>query len=215
MSVFEDLATLIEDGAGWLQEVVDGPLRDWARTEWGATILRAMATSLSAGLAPTLGPQLASVAFALPGIARGEPFDEAYWKEFAWRVEKTIEIAGPFIGERLGNELRAGVESLRYRAQEAFPDLPVDQAIRHLGIAVEDLARELGIREDMAAAAVSLGTRVPLPSFDRYDPTTGARRPLVSVRQALAITHTGGSIRSALMGQGAQESMLRWLRAIP
>lgn len=215
MSVFDDLIIIIEGGADWLQGVIDGPMRDWARTEWGATILRAMATSLSGGLAPIVGPQLASVAFALPGIARGEPFDEAYWKEFTWRVEKTIEIAGPLIGERLGNELKAGVESLRHRAQGAFPDLPLDQAIRQLGVAVEDLAQELGLREDMAAAAVSLGKRVPLPSFDRYDPRTGERKPFVSAREALAIAHPGESIRAALAGQGARESMVRWIRAIP
>jgi hypothetical protein len=216
MGLLEDFADLIEGGAEWLKEVIAGPLKDWAGTDVGKTILRAMATSLSGGLANVLGPQLASVAFALPGLARGEAFDEAWWKEFTWRVEKTAEILGPAIAEKIQNELKAAGSKLRTLAAERFPDLPLDQAIDKLSIGVEWLADELGIQDDVAAAALSLGRRRPLPPLEAYDRESGARVPLTSLREAFRRAGVAGSsVRAAIAGQGTQGSVVGWMRSIP
>src|SRR6267142_4323977 len=65
---------------------------DVADSVAGQIILRAFATSLTGALAWKVGPQLATVAFAVPGLAKGDKFTKAWLDEFSWRVQKTAEI---------------------------------------------------------------------------------------------------------------------------
>src|SRR4051812_44237510 len=80
-SPIDDAWNALKDNVPGFQEVSDavdavvtGPVRDFARTSVGRTILSVAAGSLTGGLAPMLGPQLATVAFAMPGMAAGESF---------------------------------------------------------------------------------------------------------------------------------------------
>ena len=191
------------------------PLKEWAHTDVGATVLRAMASSLTAGLAPYRRSPVGECRVRATGLVRGESFDDAWWKEFSWRVEKTAEILGPSIAEQVGNELKAAGAELKRRAQAEFPELPLDEAIRQISPGIEEFAEQLGIHDDIAAAAISLGKRLPLPSRERYDVETGKRIPLVSVRQALAIVGGGDSLRAAMAGSRTGGSVVRWMRSLP
>lgn len=165
-------------GSEWVKGIVNGPLRDFANSAVGKVVLRAMATSLTGGLAGTLGPQLATVAWSLPGLVRGESFDEAWWKEFSWRVEKTAETLGTdAAGKALGDMLKVASDRLMDQAKKAFPTLPVEEGLRRFvnetGLTPEALARELGIRPDVAAAALNLVLREMRFPLGNYAIATG------------------------------------------
>jgi hypothetical protein len=70
-----------------IDAAVSGPVRDFARGPIGRVMFSALASSLTGGLAPILGPQLATVAFALPGLAKGDDFVTAWTQEFAERAK--------------------------------------------------------------------------------------------------------------------------------
>lgn len=165
-------------GSEWVKGIVNGPLRDFANSAVGKVVLRAMATSLTGGLAGTLGPQLATVAWSLPGLVRGESFDEAWWKEFCYRVEKTAETLGSeAAGKALGDMLKVASDRLMDQAKRAFPTLPVEEGLRRFvnetGLTPEALARELGIRPDVAAAALNLVLREMRFPLGNYAIATG------------------------------------------
>jgi len=69
-------------------------VKDFARTPAGMIVFRALATTLGGPLAAVVGPQVASVAWSVPGLARGEDFWTAYAKEFQWRLEQTASYFG-------------------------------------------------------------------------------------------------------------------------
>lgn len=165
-------------GSDWVKGVVNGPLRDFANSAVGKVVLRAMATSMTGGLAATLGPQLASTAWALPGLVRGESFDEAWWKEFSWRAEKTAQTLGSeAAGKAMGDMLKAASDKLMDEARKAFPTLPIEDALRRFvdqtGLTPEALARQLGIRPDVAAAALNLVLREMRYPLGNYGIATG------------------------------------------
>lgn len=132
-------------GASWAKSFVKtatGPVGDFARSEVGQVVLRAIATTMTGGLAPILGPQLATVAWAVPGLAAGDSFTDAWLNEFQWRLKETSEIAGADIGRLLGEQVT------RVLGDEAF------RAAVQAGKSVAELARHFGIREDAAALAI-------------------------------------------------------------
>ena len=103
---FEFAGDVISDAADILVQIpgidwASEQLKDFARTGVGKIVFRALASSLYGPLAPVLGPQLASIAFAVPGLFRGEPFDEAWITEFVDRVQQTADILGPGLMEHL------------------------------------------------------------------------------------------------------------------
>lgn len=67
-------------------------LKDFSRTAIGEWTLRILATFGYYVMAPYLGAQLAAVSFALPGVAKAEPFVESWIKETIDRVVKTINL---------------------------------------------------------------------------------------------------------------------------
>lgn len=69
-------------------------LVDFAKTGVGKTVLKALASSLHGVMAPILGPQLATIAWAAPGLFRGETFSKAWFSEFSERVNQTAAILG-------------------------------------------------------------------------------------------------------------------------
>ena len=67
-------------------------LKDFAKTSFGEWCLRILSTYGYFVMAPYLGSGLAAVSFALPGVAKAEPFVESWITETIDRVIKTINI---------------------------------------------------------------------------------------------------------------------------
>jgi hypothetical protein len=71
MTILGDFEDAIVRGVKALADVVEGPLKDFAQSDVGKTVFRAMATWLTGGLAPILGPQLASARLRCRGSHAG------------------------------------------------------------------------------------------------------------------------------------------------
>lgn len=136
---------------------------DFANSAVGTAVLRAIATMYFGTIAWTIGPQLASVTFALPGIMKGDRFDEAWLTEFKYRVEKTAEILGPGIIDAFGSQLTDTLKRM-------FDEYGIGELVEE---GVQELAKRYNIREDVAAFAMALWNRVQLPPRDAFDPITG------------------------------------------
>ena len=136
---------------------------DFANTAVGTVVLRAIATMYFGGIAWAVGPQLASVVWALPGIMKGDRFDEAWLTEFKYRVEKTAEILGPGIIDAFGSQLTDTLKKM-------FDEYGIGELVEE---GVQEFAKRYNIREDVAAFALSLWNRIDLPPRDAFDPVTG------------------------------------------
>lgn len=151
------------DVADAIDSVVTGPVRDFAHTAIGRVVLTAMASSLTGALAPILGPQLMTVAFALPGMAAGDDFLTAWTQEFASRVQKTADIMGADVVPDVWTDQ---LNKLNAYLQESGVDLTK--------IDFHALAQAAGVRDDVAAWAVS-GATGTMADYVRhvFDPKTG------------------------------------------
>lgn len=176
-NIFEDAWGLVSgaasdvwEGAGDAVRALPGgdalldASRDFASTSIGITVLRAFSTTLYYSIAWPLGPQLASVAFAVPGLFRGDDFFQSWLSETKHRAETTAEILGPGIVDTFSAQLS---DTLQKLANEYGVEELVDMG-------VTELANRFGIREDVAATALSLWNKVRLPSIKgEFDPVTG------------------------------------------
>lgn len=166
-----------------LREVWDGPVKDFAHTDAGKTLLRAMATGAYFGLVPVLGPQLAAISFAWPGLVRGEALDVAWLTEFSYRVEKTAELLGADVKVKLGDLLGRVVGQIHgelSRGNREILTWTAEQVADHLSAP----------RVDVVAAALALVKRSldELGSAAEWDPVTGARRSTLASRVATMST---------------------------
>lgn len=84
-------------GVSWAGE----QLRDFASTSVGQWFLRIVASSVTGALVPYVGPQLASIAFAIPGLAKGDTFASAWTQEEIWRIEQTAQILAGSVAQQL------------------------------------------------------------------------------------------------------------------
>ena len=144
--------------------IVVGPVRDFAQTGVGRAMLTALASTVTVGLQPYLGAQLATVAFALPGVAAGQDFVTAWTQEFGSRVQQTAEILGAdAVPAEWGDQLKKATDFVNKY------DIPWDKIDFH------ELAKQAGIREDVAAWLVAGATqRLDLFTGRHFDPKTGA-----------------------------------------
>lgn len=67
-------------------------LKKFAKTGFGEWCLRIMATYGYYVTAPYLGSALAAISFSLPGVAKADPFMDAWMKETIDRVMKTVQV---------------------------------------------------------------------------------------------------------------------------
>lgn len=176
-SVVEDVFSTVGDFPGVKQLSEAGG--DFARTSVGKVVLRALSSSLYGSFAWSLGPQLASVFWATPGLVRGEPFEKAWFDELKYRTEKTAEILGPGIVDVFGKQLADTLKKLG-------SDLGVGNLIND---SVNQLAKRYNIREDVAAFVKSLWNKLELPDMSRFDPATG--RALGFLEQGAFIFEAG------------------------
>lgn len=242
--------SFIKDGVntvtGPVGDFIKGPLRDFSRTGVGEVVTRAFSVAVSSAaymLAPGIGPfvfawvgpTLAFAAFSIPGLAKGEPFDEALVKEFAWRVayvvgmfskqagEEVAKYLGPLMSKQLTKALDEGKRILK----EKFPGVDGEELFRQAGITPESvaeswgltprqLAAKLGIREDVAAAAVAWMRRDPklLERIKGFDPITG-KDPLTAIAEASdeARKRRAETVR-ALRIQSQTDPCGAWIRSI-
>jgi hypothetical protein len=139
-------------------------MNDFANTAVGQTVLRALATSLTGGLAPYLGPQLATVAWAVPGLAAGNTnFIDAWSNEFKWRVETTAQQLGADVGKLIADQVT-----------KTLAQLHLERAINDkITESVQQLAEQFGIREDAAALVKSAWNGDYVPDLSNFNLTTG------------------------------------------
>jgi hypothetical protein len=195
----------IDEVTGPVGDFVKGPLRDFSRTTVGEVIMRAFSVAVSMTaymLSPAIGPYvlswvgptLAFAAWSIPGLAKGERFDEAMVKEFAYRVAYVISVfskeAGDAVAKALGptlnTQLQKALDYGKNVVEKKFPGLNTEEALSQLGITPDSvlenmgltpkqLADRLGIREDMALMALAWMKRDErmLTSVKNYDPITG------------------------------------------
>jgi hypothetical protein len=154
---------------GALKDVINGPLRDFARTPYGLAVLRAMSTTIYGPLAWTIGPQVASLAFALPGVVRGDDFLEAWLTEVQWRAEKTAETLAPGASAALTPKIQEAAAAMTKMLPEEVRSL-----------ALSELAARLQVDEWTAAMARWFLAQIPMPPRDAFDPVTGALRRYTS-----------------------------------
>jgi hypothetical protein len=183
--VFSEVAAVVPfapELGGALKDVINGPLRDFARTPYGLAVLRAMSTTIYGPLAWTIGPQVASLAFALPGLLRGEDFWRAWLTEVQWRAEKTAETLGPGAAD-------VATQQAFEAAQKAAEMLP--EELRSL--ALSELAARLNVSEWAAAMGRWMVAQIPLPP-EGFDPVTGRLRAPLMTREASVAERTRSSL---------------------
>lgn len=172
----EDIATSIWDGVRKVPgvDVLAEQVGDFANTTLGKTVLTALASSLYGTLAWTAaGPQLATVAWTVPGLLRGDSFEEAWLSAFKERVKKTGEMVGADVGRLVGEQ----VGQILGKLGEMFPP-------GGLPWSVQQIAEYFGVREDAAALAKDLfnkglagvDTAIVGRPDDAYDFATGRLR---------------------------------------
>lgn len=187
VSSFEDLAAKVP-GVSELADVAG----DFAKTTVGQIVTRAIATALYGSLAFVVGPQLAAVSFAVPGLMTGEQFDKAWLAEFKWRCEEAAKILGPEVAELFGQELKKAIVDLaeRYHVGDRVAETAIE------------LAGKLHIREDVAELAI---TKFEHAVFDQeeYDLTTGRKKIEARARLQEA------GLAQAVVGFGATAAGIR------
>jgi hypothetical protein len=167
--VIDDIPGFKELGDG-TKDLFKGPLRDFANTAVGQTVIRALSGSLmiaSYGLSsfPFLGPQLAltghALAMAMPGMVKGEDFWSAYFSEGLWRVEQTAKILGADAANGLidqaKNELGGALKTVQGFLQKSFPNA--------LDFMTANAALSSGTSLSKFISPEALASRLGLPSL--------------------------------------------------
>lgn len=188
VDAFGDLVSSVP-GAKWVAE----QMGDFAKTPVGMAVTRALASSFYGSVAWTLGPQLASITFALPGLMRGDSFDKAWFDEVKWRTEQTAEILGGDVAAVFGDQLVAALKTLA-------DNFGVGNAADWTA---QQLARAAGsIREDVSRLALDKWNSVNVFSPDDFDPTTG-RQYLAGFQRFAASNPTSlvNAFRSSVVGR--------------
>jgi len=213
--VLKDAASIV---TGPLKDFINGPLKDFANTGVGETVVRAFSVGVSmavVGFAPVIGnyvfywvgPTLAFLAWSIPGLARGDSFDQAMAKEFAYRVAYVIGFFSKELGDEaakklspmLSEQLQNATNSVMAEVSKNVKSLPGDinpldpQAVNEyllkqlrldpnsLKLTAQQLAAKLNIREDVAAFALALTKHENPPVWIWYDNKTGKRRPMPKI----------------------------------
>jgi hypothetical protein len=236
-NVFEDVGDAISDGvdavgdvvtsipgvkqvAGAVDDFVSGPMRDFARTGVGEVIFRAASVALQSAtfaISPLAGQTIGYLAWAVPGLARGEKVDEAFTKEFIYRVEycasfvagKAGEAAGKALSQVMAKQLAEGASTIIDMGKKAglvptnplsFMQAAIDKTVnvpslvKKLGLTAKSLAAKAGIREDVAAYLLGWVNGMSQSQLNalskQYDPETGKAKGLTLARRPVTTTKT-------------------------
>lgn len=131
-------------------------LQDFANTTIGQIALDMLASYVFPEVAMVVGPQLASVVFAGPGLAKGEGFVQAWLTDFMKRLEQLADIEGADVAGAIAGQLEPALAQLEQLAQQAGID-PTQYATQlesYTSDQVHKLAQQLGVRDDMLQSAI-------------------------------------------------------------
>lgn len=156
-----------ESGAGWVG--------DFAKTPVGFFTLQVITNNLYGPIAntslgavsgmQTVGPQIASVIWAMPGMVAGEPFTQAYIKEVIERVVGLIEWfagreGGKYAEQHFSEPLKRLAANPEFkdivsRVKNELPQLATRKALEELHLTPQELALRFQTRPDVIAAALN------------------------------------------------------------
>lgn len=112
-----DVVTSVADGVVSAAHIIPGvdwagdQMKDFANSTVGKIALTAFTSGLYGASEATLSaytalaPQLASLAFAFPGLLAGDSFTKAYVSELTLRIKQTAEYVSPEAGAALGKAI--------------------------------------------------------------------------------------------------------------
>jgi hypothetical protein len=175
-----DVLTSILDrlpGSKWVKDAVNagaGWIGDFAKTPLGFWTLQVITNNLYGPLASqtgTYGPQIASVVWAVPGLAKGDSFSEAYVTEW---VNRAVGVAQFFAGKGVGDvvaQLGGQVTGLlanpdfkqlfdQFKAQ--FPGQVTRQLLVQAHLTPEEISKKFNVRPDAAATAINAQLKTKL-----------------------------------------------------
>lgn len=174
-----------------LNNLINGPLRDFANTPTGSFILNVIADNFAIATVSKLGPAIAAM-WAIPGVARGDSFDKAIIEGTSQRLQQTAAILGVDVGPVITAQLTGLTQQLvdQYGIGQVLPS-------------IEDIANQFGVRQDIAAFAKAQLEHLPMPSLDMFDVATG--KYLLGVSPHL-LAKTGISNEGLILAEAQREA---------
>lgn len=188
-----DLATSAVDripGGKWIRGAASDAVSALSGSKEGQIVLAVISASLVSGgftaLAPVVGPQAASAAFAIPGMISGDSFSKAWVDGFTFRLAKLAHDYGPDAANSAGADMKSiasrpelanvspeGLETLKRAAGTS----DAAEALRWANMSPENLAAQYGGRVDIKAMFLNGKTRTNAFDPNGYDLQTGAPLP--------------------------------------
>lgn len=174
-------------GGSWIRGNVNDAVKKLAGSKDGQFVLTVISTALVSGgftaLAPVVGPQAASAAFAIPGVIAGDSFSQAWVDGFTFRLAKLADTYGAQASQGLSDQTNAASKKLEElgispdalaRLKTAAGTGDAAQALAWANMTPEQLAARFGGRVDAWAAAMNGRTHEDAYPLDDYDLRTGA-----------------------------------------
>lgn len=184
-----DLLTSVADripGGQWIKENANSAVKALAKTADGQLVLAIISQGLTGvalrALTPVVGPTLATVAFAIPGLVAGDTFAHSWWDEWTLRLkelaesygkeqvkERSLELEGAAKNPLLANLTEQGLDRLMQSAGVANPQA----ALAWANLRPEDLALQYGGHVDVWAAFLNAKTHRNVYDLKDYALGTG------------------------------------------
>lgn len=193
-----------------------GPVGDFFNSAAGKVILTAVTSGAYGALAPTVGPQLAGVAFGLPGVVKGDDFAKGWMKEFVDRVGAVIQYLAPDVGNQIAGSISSALGPLGDTLKNMLPDINdatakagvslTDYAQKNLGlpkdIDTSSIARRIGLPSNASIADIAKKTGIPALSVPTFASRVATRQDVVAYvkSQALRLHIPSGMIVDPLSG---------------
>jgi hypothetical protein len=164
-------------GASWIEAAANQGAA-WAHglaaTIVGQTILKTLAATLRSSVAWYVGPLIADTIWVLhrdiPTLFSEDTFTQGWTYRFATRTEEIANAIGTNdVSNLVTGPTAVAVSEIIARSKRQYPSDPIRDAAKHFDVG--QLAKDLGIREDVMALAMELVTKIG--SSKAYDPVTG------------------------------------------
>jgi hypothetical protein len=167
LHTFDDPTQLVGDaihqipGVDWAGQA----LKDIANSLPGKIVLVAFtssmyyATSSVVAAYTAMAPQIAGLAFAIPGLAAGDKFSKAWLEGFVERVKRTIEYLGGDAGKEAGKEM---LKEIGPTITELLNNSQLQAVLAEVvngAKTLQSLADQMGIRADVLQSAIDLVKR--------------------------------------------------------
>lgn len=212
----------IKDGISAVGKFLQGgPVGDFVNSWAGRIVLTALSSGAYAGLAVyqlpngvKVGAQVASAAFAIPGMAKGDDFVTAYMQELGSRISQTAQnaqaqaaVTGGASGAVSGAIDQAGQNATIALSTDMAKAAEYLKTADAFSMTAEDLASRLGIRVDAAQFALDMARHIIPDSSENqgtiwdpgshFDPVTGRRIIIVPPGQSVHVVTSIPTIAQA------------------